>query len=145
MIITQPKELIGAFVNVRQGCDPRAPWGSFNALGLITNGQLVAGIVYNNFEGASAEMHVSAIEGSRWMTKEFLFSAFDYPFNQLGLRRVTGRIKKRNKRAAAFVKHLGFKYEGTMRHYFADDDALIFGLLRGDCRFIRRTELRKVA
>lgn len=136
MIISQPKELIGAFVSVRQGCDQTMSWGNFNALGLIRDKSLIAGIVYNNFEAMNAEMHIGAVDGARWMTKAFLFAAFDYPFNQLGLRRVTARVKKKNERANSFVRNIGFTYEGEMRHFFARDDALIYGLLKEDCRFL---------
>ena len=138
MIIAQPKELIGAFVNVRQGLRPDSSWGDFNALGLIRGGRLVAGVIYNNFGGANANMHVGAEEGARWMTRDFLRAAFDYPFNQLKLRRLTACVHSNNRRAIRFDEHLGFKYEGTQRHYYTDGDMLIFGMLREECRFLER-------
>ncbi len=139
MIITQPKELIGAFVSVRQGAKPDASWGpSFNALGLVRKDTLVAGVIYNAYEGANVNMHIGALDGSKWLTKEFLFAAFDYPFNELGRRRVTAFMASTNKRTIKFVKNLGFVYEGTMPHYYVDDDAVIYGLLREKCRFLRK-------
>ena len=142
MIISQPKELIAGFVNVRQGYAPTASWGTFNALGLIRGGRLVAGVIYNDYSGMNAYMHVSAEEGCRWMTPAFLFAAFDYPFNQLGLQRVTAKVKGKNRKAISFIENLGFEYEGTMRHFFKDDDALIYGLLKARCRFL---DMRKAA
>lgn len=142
MIITQPKELIGAFVNVRQGYAPAASWGTYNALGLVRNGRLVAGVVYNDYSGMNAYMHVGAEDGARWLDKSFLFSAFDYPFSQLGLRRVTAKVKAKNQKAISFIENLGFEYEGAMRHFFKEDDALIYGMLKERCRFL---DMRKVA
>lgn len=142
MIIAEPKELIAAFVSVRQGLKPDAPWGSFTALGLIRGERLVAGVIYNNFEGANACMHVGAEDGAMWLTPEFLHAAFDYPFNQLGKRRVTALTRKKNKRVRHFVENLGFKYEGTLPHYYQDDDMCVYGLLRANCRFL---DMRKAA
>jgi len=142
VIITQPKELIGAFVNVRQGYPAEASWGTFNALGLIKSGRLVAGVIYNDYSAMNCYMHISAEDGRKWLNKEFLFSAFDYPFNQLGLHRVTALIKAKNARAIEFVKRIGFEQEGFLRDFFAKDDAVIFGMLRDNCRFL---EMRKAA
>lgn len=126
---------------MRQGFPPTTSWGNFNALGLVTSGRLVAGVIYNAYEGANVNMHIGAV-GSHWMTPEFLFAAFDYPFNELGKRRITACVRSKNARAIKFVKKLGFEYEGTMRHYYKDDDMLFFGMLRDKCRFL---DLRKAA
>ena len=138
MIITQPKELIGAFVNVMQGWPAEASWGNHNAMGLVRGGKLVAGLIFNGYEGANVNMHISAIDGRKWLTPEFLFAAFDYPFNELGRKRVTAFMRSKNDRAISFAKNLGFEYEGTMKNYYADDDAVVYGLLRENCRFLMR-------
>lgn len=142
MIITQPKELIGAFVNVRQGFPPETFWGNFNALGLVIDSRLVAGVIYNGYESANVNMHIGAI-GSHWLTPEFLFAAFDYPFNELSKNRASAYIKGSNAKAHKFVRHLGFKYEGKLRRFYKDgDDQIVYGLLREQCRFL---EMRKAA
>lgn len=136
MIIAQPKELIGAYVNIMQGVRPDASWGNFTALGLVRGDDLVAGIIYNAYEGANVNMHIGAEKGSRWLTPEFLFAAFEYPFNQLGKRRATAHMAASNKAAIKFAENLGFELEGKMRNYYADDDAVIYGMLRENCRFL---------
>ena len=138
MIISQPKEMIGAFVNIRQNFPPETSWGVFNALGLVNSGTLVAGVIYNCFEGMNCNMHVGAIDGSKWMTQEFLHAAFDYPFNQLRMRRVTACIHSSRNKAISFVKNLGFEYEGRMKHYYENGDMLLYGMLREKCRFLDR-------
>ena len=62
---------------------------------------------------------------------------FDYPFNQLGVNRITGLVAKKNKEARRFDEHLGFKYEGNMRHALADDDMLIYGMLKRECKWLK--------
>jgi RimJ/RimL family protein N-acetyltransferase len=142
-IISQPKELIAAFVNTRQGLDPLTPWVEpYSTLGLMREGRLVAGVVYNFLDGANVCMHIGAEEGGHWATPEFLLAVFDYPFNQLGRRRVTAMTKKRAKKTRAFVENLGFTYEGKCAHYFSDDDLIVYGMLRANCRFL---DMRKAA
>ncbi len=141
-IVAQPKSEIGAFVNERQGLKPDHSWGYYNALGLVKRGDLVAGVIYNNVDGTNLCMHVGAIDGCRWLTPQFLFAAFDYPFNQLNMRRVTAPIKSGNRRAAEFVENLGFKRDGVLRNYYHDGDLQLYGLLRENCRFL---EMRKAA
>ncbi len=145
MIISQPKEMIGSFVNVRQGFPPDTSWGNFNALGLVRDGILVAGVIYNCFEGVNVNMHIGAVDGSKWMTADFLHASFDYPFNQLKRRRVSACINSNRKKAVSFVEHLGFEYEGRRKNYYENGDMLLYGMLREKCRFIRNIQIRKAA
>ena len=141
-IVAQPKIEIAEFVNARQGLPLEHSWGHFTALGLVKDGDLKAGVIYNNLDGTNLCMHVGAVDGCRWMTPAFLFAAFDYPFNELRMRRVTAPIKSRNKKSIEFVRNLGFTHDGTLKHYYADDDLHLYGLLKEDCRFL---EMRKAA
>ncbi len=138
MIITQPKELIGAFVNVQQGQPAHSSWGTFNAIGLVIKERLVAGVIYNTHEAANSYMHVAGLH----FTPDFLFAVFDYPFNELRKERVTAFINAGNKKAIKLVKHLGFKPEGRLRKYYGTEDAVIYGMLKSECRFL---EMRKAA
>lgn len=128
-----------------QGVRTDASWGNFNALGLLRNGRLVCGVIYNSGEGANSNMHIGAIHGSKWLTPEFLFAAFDYPFNQLKKRRATAMIAAKNLAARRFAENLGFVYEGTLPHYYWNDDMICYGMLREHCRFLSMTENRKAA
>lgn len=135
-IIAQPKERIAEFVS-RLTAGQHFPFENYSALGLVEDGELIAGVIYNHYSGTNICMHVAAVPGRRWLNKAFLFAAFDYPFNQLGVRRVTGLVPAKNAEARRFDTKLGFKYEGRMRHALADDDMLILGLLKEDCRWHR--------
>jgi RimJ/RimL family protein N-acetyltransferase len=134
-IITQPKEAIAAFVASVQG--EHLPWGQYSALGLVREGRLVAGVVYNHWSETNCCMHVGAVPGRAWLVPEFLFAAFDYPFNERKLRRVTGLVPKKNAQARKFDEHLGFKLEGSMRHALPHDDLLVYGMLARECRWIK--------
>lgn len=143
MIVTQPKESIAAFVAQVQG--QSEPWGNYTAIGWVRRDELIAGVVYNNFSGAGVCAHIGAIPGRHWMTREFLGAIFAYPFDQLRLRRITGLVARKNKPARRFVENLGFRYEGCVRHALQNDDWMLYGMLREECRFIAREALRRAA
>lgn len=112
-------------------------FGSANGIGLEEDGELIAGVVFNLYTGPSISMHVAAVPGKRWMTKEYLWRCFAYPFLQLKCNRITGLVRADNYEAQRFDEHLGFKREGVMRRACDDGaDMLVYGMLREECRFL---------
>ena len=137
MILTENKELVGAFVASRVKPGEFVPWGNFSVLGLAKGRRLVAGIVYNHYSPPNICMNVAGEEGGRWMTPEFLFAAFDYPFNALGLARVTAFIAASNKASLRLTEKVGFTQEGCLRKALPDgSDQLVFGMLKEECKWI---------
>lgn len=115
---------------------PHVPsWGEWcEAIGLEEDGELLAVVVFNLYSSADIAMHIAAVPGRRWMTREFLRVAFRYPFVQLGCRRVSGYVPASNADAQRFDEHLGFQREGLMRHALPDDDIIVYGMLREEAR-----------
>lgn len=110
-------------------------------MGILKGGRLVAGVIFNHFEECNLYMHVSAIPKTMWVTQGIARQVFDYPFNQLGMRRVTAIMPSRLMTARKFNERLGFEFEGIQRNYYQDDDAVLYGLLRENCRFISNERL----
>lgn len=110
-------------------------WPEVVAIGLEKDGELVAGVAFENCGLADINMHVAS-EGKNWLTRDYLVRCFYYPFVELGLRRVTGLIPKKNERSLRFATGLGFRIEGVARHALPDDDVVITGMLKEECRFI---------
>ena len=137
MIVTQPKQQIADFVTYAIGQGRHMPFDNFSALGLVKDNELIAGVIYNHFTSTNIMAHIAGKPGRRWLTREFLFAMFDYPFNQLGVRRITGLVPKKNKDARRFDEHLGFEYEGNMRNALADDDMIIYGMLKEKCKWLK--------
>lgn len=100
------------------------------------NWELIAGVAYSDFNGVNIQMHVAA-EGSRWMTREYLWTCFDYPFNQAKVERVTGLVGEGNKEARKFDEHLGFELETTLERAHPTGRLLIYRMWKSDCRFLR--------
>jgi len=108
------------------------------AIGLEDEGQLIAGCVYSEYRGHS--IHVSmASTTPRWATKSTLALFFGYPFLQLKCKRLTAYTGKSMANVRAFLTRLGFTQEGVIREGFADDDCVVYGMLRDECRWIPRT------
>lgn len=98
--------------------------------------RLSAVVVYDCFSACDCSMHIASDGSRRWLTREFLAEAFAYPFLQLGLRRVTAKVASKNLDALEFDRRLGFLDEGLCREAMPDDDIVILGMLRRDCRLI---------
>jgi RimJ/RimL family protein N-acetyltransferase len=111
------------------------------AIGIEKNGELIAGVLYDDFNGANVWMHVAAKPGSRWLTREFLHQAFAYPFIQLGCERVSGWVEASNEQARRFDEHLGFQQEAVLKRAARDGgDVIVYVMFREDCRFIKETQ-----
>ena len=120
-------------------------WGEFQAFGWEKNGELQAVVVFNYYSGADICMHVAAVPGKRWMTREFLRTVFAYPFLQLNCRRISGYIPAKAKDVIAFDSHIGFVFEGRKRAALPDDDLVVMGMLREECRFLPKVKERLAA
>jgi RimJ/RimL family protein N-acetyltransferase len=107
----------------------------YTAIGLERDGEIIAVTVYNFYNGSNVAMSFAAVAGRRWLTREYLHAIFRYPFVQLGVRRVTGFVPAKNSDSLRFAHHLGAKLEGVMRHALPDDDLVILGILREDCKY----------
>lgn len=105
-------------------------------IGLERDGQLVAVAVFDNFSPADCHVHLASDGSRHWMTRAYLLAAFSYPFVQLGLRRITGIVPAKNTAALALNEHMGYVREGYSRHALPDDDVVILGMLRSECRFL---------
>lgn len=112
-------------------------FGPAHGIGLEENGELIAGVVFNIYSGPSICMHVAAEPGKRWLTRDYLFRCFAYPFIQLQCNRITGLVRVDNLEAQKFDEHLGFKREGLLRKAASDGtDMYVYGMLREECRWL---------
>lgn len=131
-VIPNDPDRVAAWV----GRQLQVQFSAHTAIGLEEGGDLLAGVVYEGYNGSNIMMHVAASPGRRWMTRTFLHFAFWYPFEQLGCARVTGLVPDDNLQAAAFDEHLGFTLEATLREAHPTGDLLVYRMFRRDCRWL---------
>ena len=116
-------------------------YGNFGAsvgFGIEDDGKLIAGVVFSDYNGANINMHVASDGSKRWMTREFLWMVFDYPFNQAKVKRITGLVGEKNYAARKFDEHIGFVYETTLKDAHPDGGMIVYRMFREDCRWLRR-------
>jgi RimJ/RimL family protein N-acetyltransferase len=112
------------------------PWRpDMRALGLERNGELIAGTLYEDFNGASVIMHQrNAGPGS--LTRAFVFDCFAYPFIQLGCSVLIGVAVSSNHAAIRMNEHLGFERTAVIEGAHPSGDYIIFTMRREQCRFL---------
>lgn len=118
---------------------------SSNMQGIVNkkDGETIGAVVFEDFNGTNVFMHVAGKPGKKWVTKEFLYWTFAYPFEQLKCRRVTGTVNADNLEARKFNEHLGFKLECTLKEAGPKgQDVLVYVMFRDDCRY-GTNDLRK--
>lgn len=111
------------------------------------DGTLLCVVVYTRFTQHGCEMSIASASKA-WATRRFISAAFAYPLVQCGLRRVTFVTTPGNAETIDMLERLGAIREGRLREWFGDDDGIVYGMLRGECKWInssRSTLQRRTA
>jgi len=111
--------------------------GGMAGIGLEKDGVLVAGVIYEGYNRQNVWMHVGAVPGKRWMTKDYLLACFRYPFLVAGCEYVRGYVEASNTVARRFDEHLGFRQEAVLKGAASDGgDVILYVMHRDECRFL---------
>lgn len=137
-IILHQDATVGQWVCARAG----GHYVEGTAIGLAENGRLIAGVLFDQYNGASIAMHVAA-EGKRWMTREYLWMCFHYPFEQLKVKKIIGLVGEANRAARQFDEHLGFVIDARIPDAHPDGTLLIYTMQKHQCRFLEKKYGRK--
>lgn len=133
-VLYAPEQDLLAFVERKIGM--AAPFAAdARAIGWGGGWHIEAAAVFFRFETYDCEV-AFAVDGRRWFDPAFAHAAFAYPFWQLGLERITCDVAAADRRARALARMLGFQPEGRKRRLDRNDDRLIYGLLRTECRWL---------
>ena len=107
-------------------------------MGLERDGHIVAGVLFNQFEGPN--VHISAA-GKGW-TRGFVRAVGDYVFSQLGCLRMT--ITTEQEAVMRYACRLGGQVEGMMRDYYGEGrDGILVGVLRDEWKFGNVREIKQ--
>lgn len=104
---------------------------------LTPEGKLMGGVVYNGYtgKGGSIGLHYAGFH-PRWFSRDMLFVCFDYPFNQLGVKKIFGQVPASNAQAIKVNLHMGFVPEKVIKDVYPDGDMLLVAMYREQCRFL---------
>ena len=102
-------------------------------IGLERDGEIIAGTMYDWFNGASIYANI-VIVGS--VTREFLWFISYYPFVQLGAKVVLAQIAGDNKRSQEFVARFGFSLFTVIPDADPSGMLLLYGLYADQCKWL---------
>lgn len=99
------------------------------------SGELLGGVVYTNYTGASIGIHVAGFRPD-WLNRDMLWVTFHYAFVQLGVKKVFAQMREANTKALEFNRKLGFKIVAKVADVFPDGACILSSLAREDCRWL---------
>jgi len=105
-------------------------------ISVTSEGNLLGGNIFTGYTGASIHTHTAGF-AKNWANRDFLWAIFDYPFNQLGCKKVFGQVPEYNTKALEIDLKLGFKIEAKIDDVFPDGACLVLSLAREDCRWLK--------
>ena len=83
-------------------------------------------------------MHVASTS-KYFLTRTFLNVVFDYPFNQLGCKKIIATVNSDNEKARNLNEKLGFVLECKIIDAVKSGDLLIYTMNKDNCKFIGGT------
>lgn len=100
-------QAVGDFVS-RLVFDEDGQFSRFCTMAVADDRQLVAGVVYHNYQPLDGVVEVSCASIHRkWMSRDIIRTAISMPFEALGCQAVFARHSEANKEARRFWKALG--------------------------------------
>ncbi len=103
------------------------------AIGLEHKQAIVAGVIYEQWNGRSLVAHMAA---SGRLTPAYVAAIFDYAYNVCGVHKVILPVASQNLRSGKFVRKLGFREEARIRDASPEGDIILYTLKKQDCRFL---------
>lgn len=98
--------------------------------------ELMGGVIFTNYTGESVVIHQASVN-RHWINRDMIFCTFDYPFNQLGVKRMFGQVPENKPHVVEMNRRMGFKpvarIEGVFRHNIA---CIVMCMEKEDCRLL---------
>lgn len=117
------------------GADCWTPVGK-SALGEVVDGEILWACIYDHFESGSIQMHI-AVDNPKYVTRQAICACFEYPFYQLGVKKVLGFVNSENHTALTFDLRLGFQIEHVIKDAYDRGDMYILSMTQEQCRWLR--------
>jgi hypothetical protein len=105
---------------------------SSNSLGLLIDGNIKAGVIYEDFNKASVVCHIAC----EFLSGEFLAAIFDYPFNSLNVKKIICPVASDNQKSIKLVEKMGFSVEGVLTDCHPNGDILLYTMKKQDCKYL---------
>lgn len=103
------------------------------SIGLERGGEIVAGVVFYNWNGVSAMASIAAVSP---LSRGFLGAIFRYPFVVGKLNQIIVTIASYNARSLRLAARMGFTEQARLPDAHPDGDLILMVLRRENCRFL---------
>jgi len=130
-------DLLGPWAWKLMGSGEWHPQGK-SALGEANDdGTIKWAVIYDGYEPeGSIHIHI-AIDNPKYVTRQAISAVFEYPFYQLGVKKVLGIVNSENHNALTFDLRLGFQIEHVIKDAYDRGDMYILSMTLEQCRWIR--------
>lgn len=119
------------------------------AIGIIDDGNLIAGLVYHNYDPEAEIIEISgaALPGKYWMTRGTIARMYGYPFLQLNCQMVVNRVRADDERQLSMLARYDYAFIKVPRMFGRHDDGVLCLLTYEDWinnRFNKRLKLAEL-
>lgn len=112
------------------GCE--RGFGGSATMGIIRDGELIAGIVYHNWSPETGVIEISgAATDSCWLNRETLKAMFSYPFDEIGCQMVVSRHSEHQTRLRRMWRAVG-SHEYVIPRLKGRNEAMVVNTLTDD-------------
>ena len=114
------------------GCGEWHPQGK-SAMGEVNKWA----VIFDHYEeGGSIQLHI-AIDDPKYVTRQAISKVFEYPFYQLGVKKVLGIVNSMNTSSLTFTLRLGFTVEAVISDAYDMGSMYILSMNRDQCHWLR--------
>jgi RimJ/RimL family protein N-acetyltransferase len=99
------------------------------------DGKLLGGVIFDGWTGSCVFAHQGSFD-PHWLSRDMLWTCFDYPFNQLKVKKICGTIPSSNPKLLELNLKFGFKVEAVIKDGYRDSDMLVMSMTRDECRWL---------
>jgi len=99
-------------------------------------GDILGAVVFSEYRKTDIQISIAA-DSKRWLSKKIVRDIFSYPFFFLGCNRATSYTAENCANVQDILIKFGFRKEGVLRKALNCGDALIYGMLREECKWIK--------
>jgi RimJ/RimL family protein N-acetyltransferase len=109
---------------------------------LDDDSELLGVVIYNQFTQHNVEMSVASVS-PKFLHRRFLRAIFQYPFDDVGVARVSAVVEADRAAVQHFDERIGFIREATLKKWFGNKDGILYRMTREECPWVtirRRNE-----
>ena len=104
------------------------------ALGWQTDGVITSGVIYEDWNQHSIVAHIAC---DKPMVKGYVRAIFDYPFNQIGAKKIICPIPQFNVDSQSLCVKLGFAEEARIEDAHPSGAMIFYTMRKENCRWIK--------